>query len=805
MNSLHPWPARRVLRRFCLSALALLSVSNSAHGLTYPGPQPGPTTLSNTLNRLVVSNQALSVAWKLAPRGLKLDTIRDEYEGRTLHYTGEVFRIIFTNGTSVTASSLQQQGQPVVRDLGPGRGERRSQGSAGKESSLLLRSEDNQVQVRWRVVALHNANYIRQFLDILPETTGVIREVQWFEQFLPDAHTAGSVDGSPVVAGSFFLGCEDPHALNEAQFDQHTIGTWGGGDLAYKQTISKSWPVDSKLLTAGTNRVTFSYTSGPHRLDIWRVALLEDGREVARDGHHGHTGTAVVSNSYSLPLEAVKPGAQYELTAEIGTDPAFVLPPGAKLDSNGKVTLDGTRRTVLCRLPRNAPVPKGETLTQSFVIGTAPAGQLRRAFLYYLERERAHPYRPYLHYNSWYDTAWDPFALNQTNCLEAIHLMGENLVKARGVKLDGMVFDDGWDDPRTLWEFHSGFPNGFEPLARLCTDYDTRLGVWLSPFGGYGEPRDKRLQFGHQQGYEINAAGFSLAGPRYYAAFKNACLRMIRDYEVNHFKFDGIAAGMSARGGAEYVLDTEAMRRLMLELRGEDPEVFINLTTGSWPSPFWLRFADSVWRQGGDMGLAGVGPHQQQWITYRDQETFRNIVLRGPLYPLNSLMSQGVAYSRKGSAGDPTFNSAGFKDDVRGFFGSGTGLQELYIQPGRLTPQDWDVLAEAAKWSRSHADVLVDTHWIGGDPGRLELYGYASWSPRKGVLMLRNPANRPQTYSLEIQTAFELPLGAPRKYALRSAWAEDRDQQPLSAEAGVALSIPLAPFEIRVLEATPEL
>jgi hypothetical protein len=280
---------------------------------------------------------------------------------------------------------------------------------------------------------------------------------------------------------------------------------------------------------------------------------------------------------------------------------------------------------------------------------------------------------------------------------------------------------------------------------------------------------------------------------------------MIRDYAVNHFKFDGIAAGMSARGGAEYVLDTEAMRRLMLELRGEDPEVFINLTTGSWPSPFWLRFADSVWRQGGDMGLAGVGPHQQQWITYRDQETFRNIVLRGPLYPLNSLMSQGVAYSRKGSAGDPTFNSAGFKDDVRGFFGSGTGLQELYIQPGRLTPQDWDVLAEAAKWSRSHADVLVDTHWVGGDPGRLEPYGYASWSPRKGVLMLRNPADRPQTYSLEIQTAFELPPGTPRKYALRSAWVEDRDQQPLSAEAGVALSIPLAPFEVRVLEATPEL
>ena len=32
-------------------------------------------------------------------------------------------------------------------------------------------------------------------------------------------------------------------------------------------------------------------------------------------------------------------------------------------------------------------------------------------------------------------------------------------------------------------------------------------------------------------------------------------------------------------------------------------------------------------------------------------------------------------------------------DDVRAFFGSGTDLQELYIQPGKLTREDWQVLA----------------------------------------------------------------------------------------------------------------
>ena len=431
---------------------------------------------------------------------------------------------------------------------------------------------------------------------------------------------------------------------------------------------------------------------------------------------------------------------------------------------------------------------------------------MRRAFLCYLERERAHPYRPFLHYNSWYDIAWDPFALNQTNCLAAIRDLGERFIQPLGVVMDAAVFDDGWDDPHTLWEFHRGFPHGFKPLAELCGTYRTHLGVWLSPFGGYGESRRQRLEFGRAQGYETNTSGFSLAGPKYYAAFKAACVRMIRDFGVNHFKFDGIATGMYANGsGSEYLFDTEAMRRLMLELRREDPNLYVNLTTGSWPSPFWLRHADSVWRQGGDMGFSGKGSKQQQWLTYRDQETYRNIVGKAPLYPLNSLMTQGVAYSRRGSAGDPSFDSRGFRDDVRAFFGSGTSLQELYIQPDRLTAQDWSTLAAAAIWSRSNADVLVDTHWIGGDPSKSEVYGFASWARRKGILMLRNPDDRAHDYSLDLRSALELPPSAPTRYSLRSPWGEDLSMPVIRVRAGKPLRLTMQPFEVRILEAVPAL
>jgi len=61
---------------------------------------------------------------------------------------------------------------------------------------------------------------------------------------------------------------------------------------------------------------------------------------------------------------------------------------------------------VTCRLKRGTVLKAGAALEQTAVIGVTPEGQRRRGFLYYLERERAHPYRPFLHYNSWYDISW---------------------------------------------------------------------------------------------------------------------------------------------------------------------------------------------------------------------------------------------------------------------------------------------------------------------------------------------------------------------------------------------------------------
>jgi len=453
-----------------------------------------------------------------------------------------------------------------------------------------------------------------------------------------------------------------------------------------------------------------------------------------------------------------------------------------------------------CSLPCDALLKPGQQWVQSSVIGVVPEGQLRRAFLYYIERERAQPYRPFLHYNSWYDIGYGGEKIQQQEFLQVVELFGTELVRQRNVAMDSFVLDDGWDNTASLWQLHEGFPNGFAPLRQAANKYDSALGAWLSPWGGYGQAKQERMKYGLQEGFEANKSGFSLAGPKYYARFRDVCLNMIRDYGLNYFKFDGIGTGGTPTGvGAEFAQDINALLHLITDLRAAKADLFVNVTTGTWSSPYWLWYCDSTWRAGSDWGTFGWGSKRQQQITYRDNETYHNVVLRAPLYPLNSLMTQGVMFANHGLPNEPN----GLVEDIRTFFASGTNCQELYVTPSLLNSQAWDALAEAAKWSRDNPDVLVDTHWIGGDPAKGEIYGWASWSRQKGILSLRNPHDKPGRITLDIGKTFELPPGAAQKYSLESPWKSDAGKAAIVLSAGQEHTFELKPFEVLVLDATP--
>lgn len=452
-------------------------------------------------------------------------------------------------------------------------------------------------------------------------------------------------------------------------------------------------------------------------------------------------------------------------------------------------------------LDRELPLRPGAPLVCSAVIGATGSARVRRAFLEYLERERAHPYRPFLHYNSWYDLGYFS-KFDEAGALDVIRAFGTELHERRGVVLDSFLFDDGWDDPATLWHFHAGFPHGFTAVREAAARYGAAPGVWMSPWGGYGKPKEDRLAFGRAQGFETNEGGFALSGPKYFARFRETCLSMIRDYGVNQFKFDGTGNVAHAIPGSAFDSDFDAMIALIDDLRAARPDLYINLTTGTYPSPFFLRAADSIWRGGEDHDFAGVGSDRQQWITYRDADTYRGIVQQGPLFPLNSLMLHGLVYARHANRlmTDP---AGDFSAEIRAYFGTGTQLQEMYVTPSLLTKENWDTLAETARWARARAPTLVDTHWVGGDPAALDVYGHAAWGAGRGVLVLRNPKDAPQAIALDIAEALELPERAAGPFSAHSPWRSEHDRPALRLAAGTPYEFTLRPFEVLTLDVTP--
>ena len=627
---------------------------------------------------VLLGNNAVEARWEISPAGLRLLGVRDQRTGQPIEGPNAAFSLTLADGSPIASSSMRMIGAPRIQDLRPqSQAPRLSERLPGRSISASFEDALHGVRIEWRAVLREGSHYLRQEVDLFSLRQSVpIKEVTMVEFDARGAEVVGTAKGSPVTAGRWFFGFENP--------------------------LSSS-------------------------------------------------------------------------------------------------SVEGSR--VRCALSRQLPLEHGRTAMYSSVIGVAAPTQLRRDFLRYIERERAHPYRTFLHYNSWYDLGYfTPYG--QEDALEVIRAFAEELHTKRNVVLDSFLFDDGWDDHHSLWSFNSRFPNGFAPLKDAAEKCGAAPGVWLSPWGGYDGPRKERLAYGKQHGYEENSGGFELSGPRYFDRFRAVCLEMIRKYGIDQFKFDGTGNVSTVFPGSKFDSDFAAMISLIGDLRAAEPNLYVNLTSGTYPSPFWLHHADSIWRDGEDHSFAGIGTNRQQWMTYRDAATYDHVVRGGPLYPLNSLMLHGLIYARYAEKlnDDPGHD---FVSEIRSYFGAGTQLQEMYITHSLLSDSDWNNLAEASRWSRRNADILVDTHWIGSDPEKLESYGWAAWSPRGGIVTLRNPDAHPHVFELDPQAAFELPAGAAEKYVARSPWSDKQDAASIELRVGNSHTLTLQPFEVLTLEAAP--
>ena len=810
----------------CLAS-ALASALPTNPDIDFAGPPPGKAVAWHPAAETIgLQNSALGAAWSFHGGQLRPASLRNGLTGQTYDQSGaEVFRLTTQktaegDGTFPVEITLNEDkivvrvgqdakgwatlgefpradfpGEPKLIRIGKMNLKALAKDSGGEAGDV---GES-------RVFALQPAGDRDSYAFKAPANRAATQEYAWkagtkaFSARI-DKGTDSAMSWSPAVAlvwedGVRFLlvGVRDKRGtfnLTTAKGEQMKtprLTPFPGGDLAASRFTLTAPP--KPVAMAGGQALEADLTSPQGVRVRWRAEL--------RDGaHYIRQTVSLASPQQAFALHGVEfADLRLPALATIGTAPGCPVAGSgffAGVEMPGATNLTGPTGA---RIAFACALELGPTQSYAFgsVVGVVPAGQLRRSFLRYIERERARQSQPFLHYNCWYDLG---FGVDEPKMLEVVRAFDTELVKKRGVPVRSYLVDDGWDNPgKGLWiENTKRFPQGFAGTKAKMEPLGAHLGIWISPLGGYGGDKE-RTAHAQQLGLIPEGAKLDLSYPKYRQWFTDRCLQLMREGGVNSFKWDRAGDGVSPHFMA--LLDV-AQR-----LRAENPEVFINVTVGTWPSPFWLNHVDTTWRMNSsDVGWAGKGDDREKWLTFRDGYCHRLFVQASPLYPLNSVMHHGVVHGRAfqgdkvGKAGND------LKNEVRSYFANGASLQELYLTPSMMTPAAWDHVAASAKWAHAHADVLRDAHWVGGDPLKLEPYGYAAWNPRAATLMLRNPDDQPRTIELDADVVFELPnqtRTATPAFDLRSPYADQR-LRTLRLVAGSKVTVTLEPFEVLVFD-----
>lgn len=780
--------------------------------------QPGVASTTSTANNWTLSNNLFSANYTLVDN--KLYFAGSEEFG--LDGNTDLFSITLADGTVVLSSQMNCTNITTENLVGDANAVKLSEKDNGK--TLKATYSYNNLNIVWRAVLRDNSHYLRTELEITATADTEMKNVVAMLYSLKSGKTipsiVGNTRGALLVNEDFFAGLETPMGNNELVTSNTSASVEGDANFSFTSWTASDWSsfsaAPSEILNlgfsasqivakkglvtisaAGNLTFTFTYATGNHRMNLVGVDLVDlNGNVVAQDYHIGYTGDASYNNSYSL---SVPSAGVYTLRflGEVKTE--TIISSGAITSSgvavsiaNGSSSDASSSQKFQGRWSRNATLKSGDTWKVSSVIGMMAEDQQRRSFLAYHERERAVPWRSFIHYNSWYELNIDrnnviDQRMSKDDCLAVVEAWKENLFVPYDVYIDAFVWDDGWDDFNSLWDFYyPKFPNGFKELDDLCQLYNVGTGTWLGPVGGYGSSKQQRLAFWNST-HDPDITNFKLSHSEYFNAFVGRCSQMINDYDMRYFKFDGISdIGNAVGPGNEE--DAEHFIRLTSALRESREDIFLNCTVGTWASPFWFQFADAVWRQDADWSTIGnQGNARQRWITYRDYMVYKNFTVGSPLCPINSLMTHGLIVSGFGnSGGNPprameddasACTVSEITKEMRCAFACGSAMVELYIDHALITSKEngklWGELAKCIKWHRSNADVLDDTHWVGGNPwdgSRANVYGWASWNGTKSVLTLRNPCNTSKTFTTTLRQALDIPAYVTGKIYLSDAF-----------------------------------
>lgn len=468
----------------------------------------------------------------------------------------------------------------------------------------------------------------------------------------------------------------------------------------------------------------------------------------------------------------------------------------------------------------------GKTWTQTAwsVMGISGDGYVKKAFFDYLDRILVAPPKPYTLYNSWYDLRSVEYPkvpeahhMTEANVLRMVETVKANIVEKGGIPLEAFVLDDGWDVYDSDWALREPqFPNGMKPISKALAPTNTDLGIWFGPTGGYSF-KMRRLAWMADHNYELIQdyertypnSMLCLAGQKYGELFKQRVVDFVKQDQVGFFKWDGIQFSCSdaSHGHGVGKFSRRATMERVIEIcaavREVNPDIYLNITSGTWLSPWWLAYSNQIWMDGQDYAFADVPSLNKRHaaMTYRDFVLYDDFENKDLWFPIAHLMTHGIIKGKLDHIGGNEEPIDTFTDNALLYFARGVSMWELYISPDILSDAEWEAIGGSIRWAREHFDILDKTVMVGGDPMQREPYGYVHYEGSRGILAIRNPIIESQSIRHQLDPAHGLYREA-ANLVLERVYP-DRWIAPQLYSAGATIELPLGGFETAIYEIYP--
>lgn len=300
-----------------------------------------------------------------------------------------------------------------------------------------------------------------------------------------------------------------------------------------------------------------------------------------------------------------------------------------------------------------------------------------------------------------------------------------------------------------------------------------------------------------------------LGGRHYSDLFKKRTTDFVANDGVGYFKWDGIQFSCSEpdHGHPIGIYSRRAVMESVIDkctaVRAINPNVFLNISSGTWLSPWWVKYANQIWMQGEDYGYADVpsiSPRDAA-ITYRDFSLYEDFRTNDLWFPIQNLMTHGIIKGNLEKLGGEAEPLNKFTNEVLLYFARGVSMWELYISPDILTDGEWDAMGDAMQWAKDRFPVLSTTEMIGGDPKKRETYGYVHLKDKRGIIAARNPWIVPGSLKVALSPALGLDREA-SSLVLERVYPTHWISPKLYA-AGAEVELPLDGYETALYELYP--